>query len=209
MGTTLVMSFGAYIAALSPALGADPGRAVSDVFAGPARSIAQLLVILSVLQGNVMNLYSAYMSSVTIYSGVRSMKRVSHSSKIALMAALIAMATAISIWAQDDFQTYFSDILSVMIYLLVPWSAINLADYYLVRRGHYVIEDMFRLDGIYGAVQWDTIAVSLLGIACQVPLMKLSFYTGAIARLLDADFAWIPGLLIPGILYVARVPKHR
>jgi nucleobase:cation symporter-1, NCS1 family len=207
LGTTLVMSFGAYIAAVSPALGADPGRAVSNVFSGPARSIAQLLVVLSVLQGNVMNLYSAYMSSVTVYSGVKSMRRVSLLSKIILMAVLIVIATGISIWTQDDFQTYFSDILSVMIYLLVPWSAINLADYYLVRHGHYVIEDMFRLDGRYRAVRWDTIAIYLLGIACQVPLMKMSFYTGAIANLLEADFAWVPGLLIPATLYVARERK--
>jgi NCS1 family nucleobase:cation symporter-1 len=207
LGTTLIMIFGAYIAAVTPSLAADPGRAVSNAFSGTARPIAQLLVILSVLQGNVMNLYSAYMSSVTIYSGVRSMHRVGNLSKIALMTLLIGMATAISVWTQDDFQTYFSDILSVMIYLLVPWSAINLADYYLVRRGHYVIADMFRLDGQYGAVRWDTISIYLVGIACQVPFMKMSFYTGAIAKALGADFAWLPGLLIPATVYVVRERK--
>jgi hypothetical protein len=29
----------------------------------------------------------------------------------------------------------------------------------------------------------------------------LSFFDGAIARLLGADIAWIPGLIIPAILY--------
>ena len=203
LGATLVMTFGAYIASIAPALGADPGSAISNIF-GRWRVLAQVLVILGVLQGNVMNLYSAYMSTVTIYSGMKSMQRVAPLVKIALMALLIFAATAISIWAQNDFQTYFADILSMMIYLLVPWSAINLADYYLVRHGHYVIEDMFRTDGQYKAIRWDTIGIYLFGIGCQVPFMSLSFYSGPIARWLAADFAWLPGLLIPTLVYVTR-----
>lgn len=206
LGATLVMSFGAYIAVLVPSLGADPGRAVSEVF-GSARPVAQILVILGVLQGNVMNLYSAYMSTVTIYSGVKSMQRVGRLAKIALMTILIGIATGISILTQNAFQTYFADILSVMIYLLVPWSAINLADYYLVRRGHYVVADMFRSDGQYGAIRWDTIGVYVLGILCQGPFMQVSFFVGPLAKWLGADFAWVPGLLIPGVLYVARERK--
>jgi nucleobase:cation symporter-1, NCS1 family len=203
LGATLVMSFGAYIAIVTPSLGADPGRAIGEVF-GRAKPIAQVLVILGVLQGNVMNLYSAYMSTVTIYSGVRSMDRVSRLSKIILLTVLIALATAISVLTRDNFQTYFADILSVMIYLLVPWSAINLADYYLVRRGRYVIGDMFRTDGQYRAIRWDTIGVYALGIACQVPFMKLSFFEGAIAKWSDADLAWLPGLIVPAVLFVSH-----
>jgi len=203
LGATFVMSYGAYIASIAPELGADPGLATSRVFQG-GRALAQMLVILGVLQGNVMNLYSAYMSSVTIYSGVKSMRRVTRLSKLVVMAVLIAAATAISIRYQNDFQTYFSDILSVMIYLLVPWSAINLSDYYLVRHGHYVIEDMFRADGQYRGVRWDTIGLYLLGIACQIPFMKLSSYVGIAAGWLGADFAWLPGLVIPAVLYVVR-----
>jgi NCS1 family nucleobase:cation symporter-1 len=203
LGTTLVMSFGGYIAAIDPALGADPGAAMTNIF-GPARPIAQLLLILGVLQGNVMNLYSAYMSSVSIFSGIQSMQRVGHVLKLVLLAVLITAATAISIEAHDAFQTYFADILSMMIYMLVPWSAINLADYYLVRHGRYVIDDMFRSDGQYRAVRWDTIGIYLFSIACQGPFMSLSFFKGPVAHWLGADFAWLPGLLVPAVLFVAR-----
>jgi nucleobase:cation symporter-1, NCS1 family len=114
----------------------------------------------------------------------------------------MATATLLSVIAQDDFERYFGDTLNAMIYLLVPWSAINLADYYRVRRGHYAIADFFRREGRYGAVNWRTIAVYLLGIAVQVPCMSLSFFKGPIARLLGADLAWLPGLLVPALLYV-------
>jgi NCS1 family nucleobase:cation symporter-1 len=89
-----------------------------------------------------------------------------------------------------------------MIYLLVPWSAINLADYYVVRKGNYVIADFFRRDGQYGAFRWRTIAVYLFGIAVQAPFMSLSFFKGPIAERIGADLAWLPGLLVPSALYV-------
>jgi nucleobase:cation symporter-1, NCS1 family len=201
IGTTLVMAFGAYLASLSPALGTDLGGAVAAVF-GALRPVALVLVVLSVLQGNVMNLYSAYMSTVTIYSGVHSMQRIGRRSKLVLLFVLTAAATGIALWAQDSFQTYFADILSVMIYLLVPWSAINLVDYYVVRKGEYTIADLFTTTGQYGAVRWDTMAIYLVGMLVQVPFMSLSVYSGPIARALGADLAWLPGLLIPGVVFV-------
>jgi nucleobase:cation symporter-1, NCS1 family len=36
----------------------------------------------------------------------------------------------------------------------------------------------------------------------QLPFMSLSFYQGPIAERIGADFAWIPGLIIPALLYV-------
>jgi len=202
-GTTLVMAFGAYLSDRATALGADPGGAVAAVF-GPLKPVALALVVLSVLQGNVMNLYSAYMSSVTIFSAIQRMNRIGQMTKLWVMTLLMAAATLIALWAQDNFQTYFADILSVMIYLLVPWSAINLVDYYVVRKGHYVIADFFRLDGQYSAVRVDTLAIYLVGILAQVPFMNLSFFAGSIAQRLGADLAWAPGLVIPAVIFAWR-----
>jgi len=131
------------------------------------------------------------------------MHRIGPALKFAAMAALMAIATLISVLAQDDFVRYFGDTLSAMIYLLVPWSAINLADYYIVRKGHYAVEDFFHQEGRYGAFQWRTIGVYALGIAVQGPFMSLSVYQGPVARALGADLAWLPGLLVPALLYVA------
>jgi len=201
LGATLIMAFGAYIAAVDPALAADPGTAIASVFAW-GRPLALILIILGVLQGNVMNLYSAYMSSATIFSGLETMQRIGKPMKLVMLIVLIGAATVLSILAQDHFDEYFADILSAMIYLLVPWSAINLADYYIVRRGHYVIADMFRRDGQYGAFQWRTIGVYLLGVAIQGPFMSLSFFKGYVAAAIGADLAWLPGLLVSAALYI-------
>jgi nucleobase:cation symporter-1, NCS1 family len=201
LGATSIMAFGVYLGYTHPTLIADPATAVAVSFAS-WRSLVRALIVVGVLEGNVMNLYSAYMSTATIFSGLRQMQRIGKSVKFFLMAVLIAAATLVSIVAQDDFQTYFGDILSAMIYLLVPWSAINLADYYIVRKGKYAIADLFRRDGQYGAFQWHTICIYVLGIAVQCPFMSLSFFKGPIAQIIGADLAWLPGLVVPAGLYV-------
>jgi NCS1 family nucleobase:cation symporter-1 len=201
LSATLIMTFGAYLASVDPDLAKDPGNAVAGVF-GAGRSIVLVLIIVGVVQGNVMNLYSAYMSSITIFSGIRGTVRIEKIRKFAIMLTLMVVATVIAILTQDNFQRYFADMLNVMIYLLVPWSAINLTDYYLVRKGRYNIPDMYRVEGEYGAYRWKTIGVYLVGFVVQLQFMSLSFYKGSIAQWTGADLAWIPGLLVPSVLHL-------
>ena len=202
LGSLTVMAFGAYLAILEPALSKDPGVGVAKLF-GPAQPLAQLIVLLGIVQGNVFNLYSAYMSTVTAFTAVRGMKRIRRIHKLQIMIALIALSAVISILANDHFQAYFADALNAMIYLLVPWSAINLADYYLVHHGKYNIAALYSSDAEYGAYRWKTIGVYCFGIAIQTPFMDLSFYKGPVAQWLGCDIAWLPGLLLPGAIHLA------
>jgi nucleobase:cation symporter-1, NCS1 family len=201
LGSTFVMVFGAVLAASDPALAGDPAAAVVGLF-GPAAPVVRVLVLVAVIQANVMNLYSAYLSTITIFSGLRHMRRVGSAAKLLTMGILIFIATMISLFSQDDFNAYFADALCIMVYLLIPWSAINLADFYLVRHGHYVIEDLYRVDGTYGAWRWPALGVFAAGILVQAPFFHLTFYKGSVAQWLGADIAWIPGLLVSAVLYV-------
>jgi NCS1 family nucleobase:cation symporter-1 len=198
LGSTLIMAFGAYLATEIP--GADPAAALAGLF-GPARPLAQILLILAVVYGNVMNLYSSYMSSCTIFTGFHGTSRVSAGFKLSVMTATMAVAVIVSVGSHGNFEGYFGNILSAMIYMLVPWSGINLADYYMVRKGVYDLKAMFDVEGCYGAWRWRTIAVFVLGIGAQVPFMDFSFYHGWVTQRIGADIAWVPGFLIPAVVY--------
>jgi NCS1 family nucleobase:cation symporter-1 len=195
------MSFGAYLASIEPELAKNPGYAIASLF-GPGRSVVLVLIILAVVQGNVMNLYSTYMSVVTIYSGFHVISMVNRVQKFVVMAVLILAATFVSMLVQENFDAYFSNMLNAMLYLLVPWSAINLADYYIIRKGEYNVHDMFKVAGEYGAYRWKTIGTYAVAVAVQGPFMSLSFYKGPIAQWIGADMAWVPGLLVAGLLHV-------
>ncbi|MES2256603.1 MAG: cytosine permease [Pseudomonadota bacterium] len=200
LGATLIMCLGAYMAARYAQIAADPGIGIAGLF-GPAGFAVKVLITFGVFQAAVMNLYSAYMSVSTVFTGFRNHGHVSKSAKFLVMAVVIFFATAIAIFSQHDFHHYFGDMLDIMVYVLVPWSAINLADYYFVRNGSYSIRDMFDVGGLYGRFNGSTIAIYFLAIAVQIPFVRLSFYSGAIARMIGADTAWIPGLIVPAALY--------
>jgi NCS1 family nucleobase:cation symporter-1 len=201
LGSSLIMILGLVLGMAFPAQGSDPASSIAGLFDG-WRPAVRTMIILGVLQGAVMNVYSAYMSTATIFSGLRQMQRIGQATKFLVMAALIGIATLVALLAQEQFDTYFGDILNAMIYLLAPWSAINLADYYIVRKGKYVIADLFRRDGEYGSWRWHTIIIYVLGVALQLPFMRLSFFEGPVAAWIGADMAWAPGLLVPGLLFV-------
>ncbi len=101
-----------------------------------------------------------------------------------------------------------STALTLMLYLLVPWTATNLIDYFYVRRGHYAITDLFSLNGIYHRWNWRGITAYAVGFVAEIPFMVLpkldSFtYIGPIAKLLnDTDFSWLAGLVVTSIAYI-------
>lgn len=47
----------------------------------------------------------------------------------------------------DDFLVSYSNFIQILLYFLIPWSVINLVDYYLIRKADYDVESFFRPDG--------------------------------------------------------------
>jgi len=200
LGASLIMCLGAFLADLYPSIAQDPGIGLARQF-GRFDYPARILIAVGVLEGNVLNLYSAYMSSTAIYSSVFKTRNFNQVAKFVLLTVLITVATAIAIATQDHFDDSFSDMLSVMVYILVPWSAINLADYYYVQKGVYSVSDLFIDNGIYGKFRWPAIVIYSASIVAQIPFMQVSFYSGPFAVRLGADIAWLPGLTVAALLY--------
>lgn len=200
IGSTLLMLLGAIMAASALDVTTDPGSAIAKLFPG-YETLVYCVIIVGVLEWNVMNLYSSYMSTTTIFTGFNGKVRISLLTKFFIMAIVAVIVTWIAIAAQYNFSAYFSDILIGQVYVLVPWSAINLADYYWIRKGRYSVAAMYDVDGIYGKVNWNTLSIYAFAVVVQIPFMELSFYKGPIASLVGTDISWLPALVVPGVLY--------
>ncbi|MBU3066951.1 cytosine permease [Nocardia sp. NEAU-G5] len=60
--------------------------------------------------------------------------------------------------------------LLVLGYLFTPWTAINLVDFYVVRRGHYSIREIVNPRGIYHRWNWRGLPAYGVGFAAMMPI---------------------------------------
>jgi nucleobase:cation symporter-1, NCS1 family len=95
-------------------------------------------------------------------------------------------------------------VLTIMLYLLVPWTAINLIDYFFVRRGRYAITQFFVAHGLYGAWGRRGLCAYALGFLAALPFFVLpDLYVGPAARALGGvDVGWLVGLVVSGAVYL-------
>jgi hypothetical protein len=93
-------------------------------------------------------------------------------------------------------------VLGVLLYVLSPWSAINLTDYYFIRRGDYDVPSFFTPTGRYRGFLWPGLVAYLLATRLWA-LIGQTFYTGPlVATLGGVDISWIVGGLAGVVLYL-------
>ena len=148
---------------------------------------------------------NAYSGALTIVTALNSLFELQATTRLrvasiaALSLAVVGLALASSI---SSISLLFA-VLTGMLYLLVPWTAINLVDYFFVRHGRYAITEFFIPDGIYGAWNSRGLCAYLVGFAATLPFFVLpGLYTGPAARALGGvDLGWLIGLLVSGAVY--------
>ena len=98
----------------------------------------------------------------------------------------------------------------MLLYFLIPWSIINLVDYYLIRKGEYDVESFFLpTGGIYGHYNSAAVISYIVGFIVQLPFMSGALYTGFVAQWLGGvDIAWIVGSVITFVLYYQLVRRQ-
>jgi len=89
--------------------------------------------------------------------------------RIVISTVFVAICVVGAIAYQSTFLTSYYNFILFLLYLLVPWTSINLVDFYLVRHGQYDVPSFFRQDGgQYGRFQWQTVAIYLIGFAVEI-----------------------------------------
>jgi len=202
IGTVWMMTVGAIGAQVAASAF---NASATDYIAGLAGSsltwLIYIVVLLGIVAANVLNLYGGFMSITTTVSAFSKIGFTSNARTV--IAGFIAvLGSALAIWGQGNFLNNYSSFLLLLLYFLVPWTAVNLVDFYLVRHGSYDMDSIFRLDGIYGAVNWTALVAYIVAIALEFPFMNTTLYVGPISKYLgNADFAWIVGLIVASVIY--------
>ncbi|MFL6682886.1 purine-cytosine permease family protein [Paraburkholderia graminis] len=201
IGSTLAFAFGA-VAVLAVPPGVDAMDAVKQA-TGPLGLPMLVLFLLSVISHNALNLYGAVLAAITsmqtfAYRWVPTAKARAVLSIVILLACCYG-----AIGASTNFVGNLVDLVLALLVVLVPWTAINLIDFYVIHKGKYDIQSIFQVDGgIYGRFNPQALIAYAVGIVVQIPFMNTPMYAGPVPKYLDgADLSWLIGLLLTSPLY--------
>jgi NCS1 family nucleobase:cation symporter-1 len=203
IGAIWMMGFGCVAVAVAEK--AFDGGSVSFIVdqAAGAHGVFYLVIILGIIAVNVLNLYGCFMSTVTTFTAIRS-HQVGRSARIVYVLGAAVVGTVLGLAGRGNFLTNYEDFILFLAYFLIPWTSINLVDFYAVRKERYSIRDIFDPHGMYGWVNWRAMAAYLIAIVVEIPFMSTSFYTGPmVAHLGGADVSWIFGIVVASVLYYA------
>lgn len=167
---------------------------------GPAIFLIYCVIWMTVGMG--LNLYGGFMAATTIIQGILPDINITIRKKTVICVLFAAVGAMIAAWATEDFILRFEQFLELLVFMLVPWTCINLIDFYVVRRGKYHVSEFFKPDGMYKRINWGTIIIYFGTAVVQVPFMSSSLYVGPVSRLFDgADLSWIVGGVVAAIAY--------
>ncbi len=206
IGGSFVMSIGAIAAvvALNP-VSANAPSYLAGLLA--AKWLFLIIFILGIGSGNLGNLYGPFLTlfAVVSPSGALASERTGRLARLVTTTVIAIIGTFIAIKASSNFIHDLTNFLVFTLYLLVPWTAINLTDFYLIRKGKYDIPELFKVNGKYGKFNWYALIIYALAVGVQFPFMNDSaIYVGPVANALGgADIAWIVGFLFASIAYYA------
>jgi NCS1 family nucleobase:cation symporter-1 len=160
-----------------------------------------VIVALSLVGAGASNLYGGMLAVISMLSTWRGI-RPSRVLRVAGVAITTAVGLACAIVGAGSFLKHFTDFLLVLLFVFVPWTAVNLTDFYLIRRGRYDVASLFTPNGIYGRVNWRGMLAYFVGLLVSLPFLNSSLWVGPAAKAMGgADISWIIGLILPAVLY--------
>jgi NCS1 nucleoside transporter family len=205
LGGAWLMILGALLAAWAGPKDFDTISAINaagdKVFSGFG-AIVLVFAALGLVSVTALNMYGG---SLTLISAADSFRKIrpTVSVRVVTIGLTAALSLIGALAATSHFLENFNNFLLLVLYLFIPWTAVNLMDYYVVRRGHYAIAEIFNPHGMYGRWGWRGIISYLVGFGAMVPFFAVgTLYTGPAAHALDgADISLFIGLPVSGLLY--------
>jgi len=136
---------------LSEAIAMDPIGALTTLLPTWYLILFSLVAILGLVGGAILNLYSSGLTLVSL--GVPVKRHVAAS----LDGVLMLLGAIYIVWIAENFFYPFQGFLITLGVPVAAWSAIFVTDV-LMRKKSYSEKDLFTSQGIYGSVNWTSIA---------------------------------------------------
>jgi nucleobase:cation symporter-1, NCS1 family len=196
LGACLYAGLGIYITGLGPdtdsvvSIGSIAGKWILPILA------------LSLLGSDALNAYTGMLA----LESVRSTFQKVVASRAARVIGLLVIFIAATILAEAGYKTFltsFEDFINVLLFFFVPWTVINLIDFYIVKKGRYDVKSFFSPKGIYGGWRLTALIPYVIALAVQIPFLDQTLYVGPLVKPLGgADISWLIGFVVAGLGYL-------
>ncbi len=166
------------------------------------KMLALIAVGLGILSVNTLNIYGGFMSSLTIVNAFVHKLEATLALRVWFIVPVTIVATYLTFLYKVNLLASYENFLFFLLYFMIPWTAINLTDYYLLRHGRYRAQAFFDPNGEYHKLNWAGLGSFFIGFLAEIPFMNSSVYEGPVAKLLGGgDISWIIGVLVSGWVY--------
>jgi nucleobase:cation symporter-1, NCS1 family len=199
----IIMLLGAFILAPNPTLQPVAAvHAVAEKFFHGFGGILMVCAIPGLIAVTAMNMYSGGLSTLTTVDTVRRIRPTFTARWVSILAIAIA-GTVLALELPSNFLTNFNSFLTLVLYFMIPWTAINLVDFFFVRHERYAIRELFKPHGLYGAWSWRGLTAYVVGFAVMIPFMNTTnIWEGPVAKSLSGgDLSPFIGFPVAAILY--------
>jgi purine-cytosine permease-like protein len=71
------------------------------------------------------------------------MPAASRTARVIGLLVIFAIGTALALAGYKTFLTSFENFINLLLFFFVPWSVINLIDFYIVKKGRYDVRSFF------------------------------------------------------------------
>jgi purine-cytosine permease-like protein len=202
LGAIWLLGLGALVASAFADLGViEAVIAAGDTLFDGFGTIAVLVAFPGLAFVMAQNLYGGSLTLLTMADSVKPIQPRT-SLRIIGIAVVACVGLVLALAATDDFLADFTTYLTCLLYVFAPWTAVNLVDFFLVRRGHYSIREIFNPDGMYGRWSWRGLTAYAIGFAATLPFQSTSLYTGPVAKELGgADISPFFAVAAAGVAY--------
>jgi NCS1 family nucleobase:cation symporter-1 len=206
LATIMACAIGAFLAALLPRL---------TLFAAVDKvngAWALIVLSLSLVGANTFNAYTGAFQVLSIGTMWRRFKTESITLRVVPYVLVMAVGVVIAFLGYQTFVSSLENFLDVLLVIFIPWSAVNLADYFIVRHGRYDVDSFFVAGGTYGKFAWRGLVAYAIGLGAEWPFVLQPDYTGPlVSHLGGADISWVVGWIVAAGVYLilARVGHGR
>jgi nucleobase:cation symporter-1, NCS1 family len=201
IGGAWMMMAGALAAAFTPKLDIVAALLAAGDAMWPGFGVVVLLAsFLGLISVTTLNLYGASLTLLSMGDSLRLNRPAG--GRIVGLAVVAIVTTLIAYLSPKNIMEAYEDLLSILLYLFTPWTAINLVDFYLIRKAHYSIREIFNPDGMYGRWSWRGIAAYAVGMIAMVPFFSTDIFKGPVALAFGgADMSMLIGLPVSAVAY--------